>query len=403
MRRFKFAVIGRGIMGSSAAMHLADSSDGVVMIGPTEAMAESDGSVPKASHYDVGRVTRIADPDPFWSGMAKRSIGRYSALEQATGEKFFNEAGFMWADSDKSRAQATLEMTRQSGGDISELDVSDVSRRFPFFHFEPGVTVLYQDGDGGTINPRGYVSAMSSRAVQFGAEVIDSFVNRTEPTPDGVSLTLADGEQISAERVLLATGAYAAFDRLSPIDVPLKTNKHTVALVEVSDDEANGALAEMPSLMSQPPGDRIGSYTLPPLRYPDGKFYVKIGIEGPRPPVGNLDQLNKWFRSGDDAELNRQLVDELATLMPSLNTSSWKWLACITTDTPDRRPVIGLIEQGKICLQLGGNGYAAKSGDALGELGASLLLEKEWPGPVPASDLALQRFSESGRSTGVQR
>ena len=78
--------------------------------------------------------------------------------------------------------------------------------------------------------------------------------------------------------------------------------------------------------------------------------------------------------------------------MPSLDVSSWKWLACVTTDTPDRRPVIGLVEEGRICLQLGGNGYSAKSGDALGELGASVLLGKDWPGPVPAAELSPARF-----------
>lgn len=392
MRRYKTLVIGRGIMGSAAAMHLAADSEGVAMIGPTEQMAETSSAVPKASHYDVGRVTRIADPDPFWSGVARRAIGRYSALEQATGKKFFNEAGFMWADVDDKRAAETLEMTRKSGGNISELPADEVARRFPYFKFEPDVSVLYQAGDGGTINPRGYVSAMTTRAEQLGAEIIEGYVARLETTADGVRVDMADGEEITAERVLIATGAYAAFDALSPVPLPLKTNKHTVVLIEVSQEAAGGELKNMPSVMSQPPGDRIGTYTLPPLQYPDGKFYLKIGIEGPRPPVDSMDALNAWFRTGDDADLNTQLIQELATIMPSLDTSNWAWLACITTDTPDRRPVIGLIEDGKICLQVGGNGYAAKSGDALGELGASLLLEKEWPGPVPAAELSLERF-----------
>lgn len=391
MTLYKYLVIGRGIMGSAAAMHLAKASDGVAVLGPTEAMAETAGNVPKASHYDAGRVTRIADPDPFWSGVAKRSIDRYRALEEATGIKFFNEAGFMWADCDAKRSEVTFKMTRESGGVISRLDSAEVTEGFPYFNFEPGVDVLYQQGDGGTINPRGYVAAMTERARQLGAEVIDAHASRIDIDANGVAVTTDDGV-LTAERVMIATGAYAAFDGLSPVKVPLKTNKHTVVLVEVPEVVATGELGNMPSLMSQPPGDRIGTYTLPPLKYPDGKFYLKIGIEGPRPPVDSLDSLNAWFRTGDDTELNRQLVQELQKLMPSLDTSSWTWLACITTDTPDRRPVIGLVEGGKICLQLGGNGYSAKSGDAIGELGASLLLGQEWPGPVPAAELSPERF-----------
>lgn len=379
-------------MGSAAAMHLAEGSDGVAVLGPTEAMAETAGNVPKASHYDAGRVTRIADPDPFWSGVAKRSIDRYRSLEEATSIRFFNEAGFMWADSDADRSEATFSMTLESGGKMSRLSPTEVKQSFPYFSFESGIDVLYQQGDGGTINPRGYVASMTERARQLGAEVIDGHAVRIDTESDGVSVT-TDSDVLKADRVMIATGAYAAFDGLSPVKVPLKTNKHTVVLIEIPKEVATGELANMPSLMSQPPGDRIGTYTLPPIKYPDGKFYLKIGIEGPRPEADDLNSLNGWFRNGDDAELNRRLIEELQVLMPSLDTSSWHWLACVTTDTPDRRPVIGLIEDGRICLQLGGNGYSAKSGDAIGELGASLLLGNEWPGPVPASELAPERFS----------
>lgn len=392
MLRCKYLVIGRGIMGSAAAMHLASGSDGVLMLGPTEAMADVDENVPEASHYDVGRVTRIADPDPFWSGMASRSIGRYRALEEATRFQFFNEAGFMWADANHERADETLDMTVRSGGTIDELSVDEIERRFPYFNLEPEVRVMFQAGEGGTINPRGYVLAMTNRAVQLGAEVIDGYCEKIEVVAGGVRVTAADGTEIYAERIMLATGAYAAFDGLLPVNVPLKTNKHTLVLIEMPESLVTGEFAGMPSLMSQPFTDRIPTFTLPPLKYPDGKFYLKIGIEGSRPEASDLAEMNAWFRSGDDPDLNANLIQELLTLMPTLDVSKWKWLACVTTDTPDRRPVVDLIEDGKICLQIGGNGYSAKSGDALGELGASLLLGKDWPGPIPQEELAYDRF-----------
>lgn len=394
MLRCKYLVVGRGIMGSAGAMHLASASDGVLMLGPTEAMAAEDESVPEASHYDVGRVTRIADPDPFWSGMASRSIGRYKALEDATGIEFFNEAGFMWADANHGRADETLKATVRAGGSMGELSASDVDRRFPYFNLEPEVRVMFQEGEGGTINPRGYVSAMTTRAVQLSAQVVDGYAHKVEVVGDGVRVTAADGTEIHAERVMLATGAYAAFDGLLPVKVPLKTNKHTLVLIEMPESLVTGEFADMPSLVSQPFTDRIPTFTLPPLKYPDGKFYLKIGIEGERPEARDLDEMNAWFRSGDDPDLNKRLLEELTTLIPSLDVSDWKWLACVTTDTPDRRPVVDLIEDGKICLEIGGNGYSAKSGDALGELGASLLLGKEWPGPVPREELAHDRFSD---------
>jgi sarcosine oxidase len=392
MNHYKFVVVGRGIMGSAAAMHLSAASDGVALLGPTESMADDSVDVPKASHYDVGRVTRIADPDPFWSGVAKRSIGRYRALEEATGRKIFNETGFIWAGSNAQIATETFETTRQTGGKISKLDRSEQEQLFPYFTFDPDMTILYQDGDSGTIDPRSYVAAMAERAVQQGTDPINGYAVNVETTGDRVSIVLENGDVVTADRAMIATGAYAAFDGLSPVRIPLKTNKYTLVLIDVPEAIAKGKLAGMPSLISKPSGDRIGTYILPPLQYPDGNFYLKIGIEGPRPSLGNIDELNGWFRTGDDPKLNHRLIQELHELMPSLDTNHWKSLACVTTNTPDRRPVIGLVEDGKICLQLGGNGYSAKSGDALGELGASLLLEQEWTSPIPAAALAPDRF-----------
>jgi glycine/D-amino acid oxidase-like deaminating enzyme len=67
-------------------------------------------------------------------------------------------------------------------------------------------------------------------------------------------------------------------------------------------------------------------------------------------------------------------------------------MPCATCHTPDTRPIIDLIGDGRIGLLLGGNGYAAKSGDALGELGAALMHGGEWPGPLSMSELSLARF-----------
>ena len=59
---FKYIVIGRGIMGSAGAMHLAKSSNGVALLGPSEKMANLNSAVPKGSHHDAGRITRMLDP-----------------------------------------------------------------------------------------------------------------------------------------------------------------------------------------------------------------------------------------------------------------------------------------------------------------------------------------------------
>jgi hypothetical protein len=83
------------------------------------------------------------------------------------------------------------------------------------------------------------------------------------------------------------------------------------------------------------------------------------------------------------------MLAELRLIFPHLDLSQWRYLPCATCHTPDARPIVDVICGGRVGLLLGGNGYAGKSGDALGGLGAALLLGETWQGPIAREDLFL--------------
>ena len=85
----RIIVVGRGMIGSAAARHLAGLTDGVTLIGPDEPAdyAAHDGVF--ASHYDEGRMTRISDPDPDWAVTSKRSVARYDEIAAESDISFF--------------------------------------------------------------------------------------------------------------------------------------------------------------------------------------------------------------------------------------------------------------------------------------------------------------------------
>ena len=92
---YRVAVIGRGLIGSAAACHLTEMTDGVVVVGPNEPAERSSHTGVFASHYDEGRMARIVDPMPEWSITAKRSIARFGDLERRSGIAFFTPAGYL--------------------------------------------------------------------------------------------------------------------------------------------------------------------------------------------------------------------------------------------------------------------------------------------------------------------
>jgi sarcosine oxidase len=113
-----------------------------------------------------------------------------------------------------------------------------------------------------------------------------------------------------------------------------------------------------------------GIYIVPPVQYPDGKFYIKIGSRSnQRRYFSSLEETITWFR-GDgqtvNAAENRRVLEEI---LPDTHFLSWQVKPCILTDTPSLKPYIGLLSD-NLFVAVGGNGYGAKSSDELGRMGA---------------------------------
>ena len=94
---------------------------------------------------------------------------------------------------------------------------------------------------------------------------------------DGYAEILLDGgETVSASRVLVAAGGFTNQPGLLPDVLDMQVYGRTVCLFEVSEEEAF-RLASMPSLIFEDEPEELGVYLLPPILYPDGKHYLKIG------------------------------------------------------------------------------------------------------------------------------
>lgn len=94
-QRVRVAVIGKGLIGSAAARHLARQTEGVVLIGPDEPTVRADHDDVFGSHYDEGRIYRILDSDPIWARLAERSIARYAEIEAQSGIQFQERVGML--------------------------------------------------------------------------------------------------------------------------------------------------------------------------------------------------------------------------------------------------------------------------------------------------------------------
>jgi sarcosine oxidase len=370
------------MIGAAAARHLAESGRSVALIGPGEPepteVSTWDG--PFSSHGDHGRITRIGDADPMWAEAAARSIARYPDIEQRSGIRFHDPCGLLVVSPLLDR---WLQAGPGAGASIERLDADEALARTGVT-LTPGTQAAFEAAPAGHINPLKLVAAQTDLAGAAGAIVVDDAVSSIERTDGRFGLSGRWGT-ITAERVLLATGAFShrlfARDPLEH-DLGLIRWPRTVLMVEVGERPGPDPAPDMPSLIAAPaPDARLASiYWVPPVRYPDGRSYLKIGgamAGGPTDAGSYPDDgdLTHWFVTGGDPVEVEALEACVAALLPDRKLGARFSKPCVTTHTPSGHPIIEWVEPG-LAIAIGGNGSAAKSSDELGRRAASLVVDE---------------------------
>jgi sarcosine oxidase len=373
---FKTIVVGRGMMGAAAARYLALGGDDVAVIGPDEPKDWSRHDGVFASHYDEARITRTIDSDPVWARMANRSIARYGAIAGESGIDFYHEVGCLIVGPQRGGHDPYIAQVATAakglGVETDLLSAADLKQRFGYFDFGDTCEGVHEARNAGYVNPRRLVEAQSVLAERAGARVIRQTVVSVREEPGSCVVTTDDGAVYTAERVLVAAGGFTINENLLPRPLDLKVYGRTVAFFEIPEADLP-AYAGMPSLIHQPddPIDHI--YLLPPVRYPDGKTYLKIGGDPDDLRLETEPEIRAWFRRGGRISTRNHLQRIMGQIVPDLAEAPISMAACVTSFTPANYPAIGFASD-RIAVLSGGCGAAAKSSDEIGRLGAELIL-----------------------------
>lgn len=387
---YDVAVIGNGLIGAAASRYLSVAGLQVAAIGPGEPLQWKSHQGVFASHYDQGRITRIIDPDPIWGILGKRSLAAYASLEEESGIPFHGAAGCLRVSPDPSAANDTLHQAERVGQEANAIYTVEhtdegLNEIFPFLHFPAGATALWERGGAGYVNPRQLVEAQLRVAVQRGATLIRETVTAISRKAQAVVMTTDQGQEIAAKSLLISAGAYSSW--LLPQPLVYQRKAVTVLLVELSPTEAE-RLRALPSIIYRLQGDPIlaSIYSLPPIRYPDGKIYLKIGGTLHTPNLlTTAAAIGEWFHGDGNVVEADALREVLFALLPNLQARSVQSRPCVVTYTAHGYPYIGQAAEG-IYVATGGCGAAAKSSNEIGRMGA-LLVEHQgaWHSDLPAA------------------
>ncbi|MEM8863661.1 MAG: FAD-dependent oxidoreductase, partial [Chloroflexota bacterium] len=297
---FDVTVIGKGMIGSAAARYLSMMGQNVALIGPDEPADFKTHNGVFSSHYDQGRITRVVDPKMIWGRLAQMAQNAYSKIEAQSGIRFHHAVGGVRAAAvpiesiDKAREVAT-----HWGADFCEMTRGEMQKAMPFFRFPEGSKILLERGMAGYVNPRQFVAAEVACAEQNGATIVREEVIRLEKSANQIKLHTASGTIFESQQVLLATGSFT--NKLLP-DRPLalKREAEMVLLAEIGPEEQK-RLADMPTLIYKLPEESAmySLYMLPPIEYPDGRTYIKLGgnTHWESEIFEDWDRITEWFHS----------------------------------------------------------------------------------------------------------
>lgn len=373
-------VVGGGLEGCAAAWAL--SRRGVTDVVVAERGTVGSGMTGKSSgivrcHYGVSSL----------AAMAAVGLEVFENAQDLFGTDIgFRQTGYVVgvADANVDALRKSLAAQRSVGVDTEEIDHAEVARLWPYADLTPFAAFGWESR-GGYGDAYQTAQAFSASARSAGARV-----RQGSPAAgllvDGDRVTgvrLADGSEISAGTVVVATGVWTR-PFLAPygIDMPIRVVREQIVLIDPGIDSA--AVSRLPV------------------------FSDLVSLQYVRPEVGgeilfgNSD-LAHTEDADPDSYLNRATeafvdvtVDKVGTRFPGFPDAaiSSSYAGCYDV-TPDWNPVISPGPVDGLVIAAGFSGHGFKIAPAVGRLVADLVVDGRSSDPrIPESDFRFSRFAD---------
>ena len=373
-------VIGAGIIGCAAAAIMADRGARVILV---EGVSVGAG----ASGRNLGAIQHPFDP--VLAGLYVESLTRYRALAELPRSPFgigTEPAGLLLlhADPDASAAQARRMADAYPELRPTYLDPDEVHRVEPAL--APGPAGVHL-ATGYPIPPASATEAWARLAERRGAELLAGQAGRPV-IQDGrvVAVSLAGGEQLSTNAVLVAAGPW------SPAIVdPGGTWRPIRPTYGVTVQVRLGAGA--PRLVVEE--DDVDA-----INRADAATERAASADAPEPPsvfsaasAGGLTTIGSTFLpvEPDPAQVEQLLLRRAATYLPGVMESEVVGRRmCARPQSLDGRPLIGPLRHASGLYICAGHGpWGISTGPASGAIAARAILDGTPPPPELAATRAL--------------
>lgn len=370
-RRAAVVIIGGGVMGASAAYHLARAGQHDVVL------------IEAAEDFGLGATGRCAGGVRYQFATEvniRLSIASLAMLENLADETGvdpqYRKCGYLFVLT--SPAEVTdfashRELQRRLGVETEWLEGDEVRRRLPSMRFEDALAGTFHARDG-LADPHSVVTGYLQGARRLGALALsDTRVVGLEVAAGRVRKVQTAQGEVDCSHVLIAAGPWAAeVGRMAGIDVPIQPVRRQMAVT-----------TPVPGLPPDFPFVIDFARSLYFHREGEG---ILTGMSNPAQAPG--------FDQSVDRDWEGQALEAAMQRMPALERvgrlSSWAGLYEVT---PDAHPVFGPTPVEGLWIVAGFSGHGFMHGPVAGKIMAEYILEGA-PRTVDVTRLDLARFDE---------
>jgi sarcosine oxidase len=375
MRTCEVAIIGLGLMGSSALHSLLRRGVDVLGFDPL-VVGEARGS----SHGSCRVYRRFNFESDAYTDLSDKAFAGWRELESVSGKTILKPSRVLEAGPPGSQMVAASRAAAARRGAVTgPSNGAEANAAFPAFNLPDDWDVVVQDS-GGIL-----MAEAAMLAFREGAEGrIVRAKAQMQRTPDGIRIS--SGEQVMAEKVIVAAGPWIA-PFVPGLERHLKVTRQVVGWFTPARPETV-RYGEFPIFLVE--GRRGMVYGFPDF---EGR-----GVKAARHDHGPVAGADEWHKPATDRELE-PVGATLAELLPGaagpisdsdicLYTNTLK--ADVRADHGDEFIIDRLPEDPRIIVASPCSGHGAKFASAIGSMLADLALDAEVR-PLPA--FRLDRFS----------
>jgi len=389
VRQPQVVVVGAGIVGLSTAYALLARGVKNVTVLEQETVDHRRGT-----SHGISRLLRFEyGSDIFYSEMVRLSLSRWKQLELAAQRTLYTRTGLLvlGAGGDKF-TQPSFHAMRALKMPVERFSRQLCHQRFPQFNAHRNDIITY-NSEAGILHASTCLRTLKEMITDLGGTIYEScrvtdlaYGNQSRP----VRLHTSTGDELTAERVVLATGPWV-HRLLANLHLPVRLTRQYLLYFAGLPFSSFGVNI-FPAFITN---DLYGFPLHATSNNATGPYWLKATSHAFGKPVDPDELLPP------DEQVIANIAGKLSNLLPALRNARLIQVdSCMYDVTPDEGFILDYLPHDpRVVFATGLTGHGFKFGPLLGELLCSMVCNT--PPPLELGRFRLARFSQRRQSISV--